>query len=415
MIVAQLRARKAGAPGYGVPHELHVRAHGGRPLWALNRWRSPFVGRFPGARPGAGLEHGSAGAALSRRARSRSKIAAAHSPVGREQERTPAMNDAESVRLLKFFTDVVAHQVGNHLTPLGCLGLDGECGALIGNIFDSYNRITSLCSLAVSQLEGVGALKMSIEKLRFTEEEQAGLELRGESAGWFVSIPRVRELLKREAEKFGASLSELQVEKGKLPQDKPLQQLDKILPNLAMFGIPLSHCVAEVAGGTWAWDSKSGPVGLGSIFGQTLRTDPLVEISGLDGACGNRVRVNVVFARAIVSNVISNAKRAMEGMPDSEPIEVNIWTEREFAVVHFRDHGCGMGSGKMERINRGEAVKSTKTEAGTHGIGLKCCGEMAREMGGSLKVISSRIGEGTLIELKMKLAGREVEGITGCS
>jgi hypothetical protein len=120
------------------------------------------------------------------------------------------------------------------------------------------------------------------------------------------------------------------------------------------------------------------------------------------------IRCNKIIRNLIFSNIIANAKRAMEQSEDAE-LQINIYKKDGYVVFEFRDNGCGMSEEIMTKLNFGERV-TTKQEPGEHGIGFQYCRDLAKKMSGRLYVKQSEIGKGTTVVLEALIIADEIEG-----
>jgi hypothetical protein len=100
----------------------------------------------------------------------------------------------------------------------------------------------------------------------------------------------------------------------------------------------------------------------------------------------------------MMNNLIGNAVESVGGSKGVK-VEVSYEVKGEEVEIRVRDNGEGMPREMVEKINRGEAVRSTKEEG--HGIGMEQIIKTIREMKGKMEV-KSKEGEGTEFVLRFK-------------
>ncbi|MBU0586833.1 ATP-binding protein [Candidatus Micrarchaeota archaeon] len=116
------------------------------------------------------------------------------------------------------------------------------------------------------------------------------------------------------------------------------------------------------------------------------------------------IHANPFFFSLIVSNMLSNAKRALEGKPPE--LKISIDKTDSMHITTFEDRGSGMTENQKELLNSG---KGTSTRQGKgHGEGFKYCQQLAQSMGGNLLVEKTEIGKGTTIVLTLPLIEMEL-------
>ncbi|MBD3336643.1 MAG: GHKL domain-containing protein, partial [Candidatus Eisenbacteria bacterium] len=113
----------------------------------------------------------------------------------------------------------------------------------------------------------------------------------------------------------------------------------------------------------------------------------------------------------VIEELLSNALRALEGS-ESRRIVLQIRCHRKFAILSVQDTGCGIPVREQHRIF--EAGISTRADGGT---GLHACRRILDPLGASLQLAHSAEGEGTTMELRVRLeqsSDRRREGDNEC-
>ena len=108
----------------------------------------------------------------------------------------------------------------------------------------------------------------------------------------------------------------------------------------------------------------------------------------------------------ILVNLISNAKYAMDGVPDQPhriTLQVNMSDDRTLCI-RVADNGEGIAPGNMTRI----FAHGFTTRKGGHGFGLHSCALAATEMGGTLTAHSDGPGKGASFALELPIHALEV-------
>lgn len=157
--------------------------------------------------------------------------------------------------------------------------------------------------------------------------------------------------------------------------------------NLVFTPEPLDALVAEVA-------AAMQPVLAGA--GITLQQ-----------ACepGLTVLADRELFKSLLFNFIDNARKAS---PQGSTIKLLGHVQQGEAELLVRDYGQGIPEKELEKIRQPFYMvdKSRSRKAGGAGLGLALCEEIARIHGARFS-IDSRVGEGTLITLRLPLAGAE--------
>jgi archaellum component FlaF (FlaF/FlaG flagellin family) len=108
------------------------------------------------------------------------------------------------------------------------------------------------------------------------------------------------------------------------------------------------------------------------------------------------IRGNYSDFSRMISNVINNA---VESREEEVKVEVSYGVKGEEVEVKVKDNGSGMPQEMIEKLNRGEAVGTTK-EYG-HGIGMEQILKTIKDMKGKMEVKSVE-GEGTEFVMRFK-------------
>ncbi len=105
------------------------------------------------------------------------------------------------------------------------------------------------------------------------------------------------------------------------------------------------------------------------------------------------VRADPEKMRQVFMNILINA---VQSIRDSGEIAITAQADDHYVAIAFRDTGCGMDAGELERIFW--PFYTTK-EKGT-GLGLAVCRKIVEAHGGDIRA-DSRPGEGTTITLRL--------------
>lgn len=136
---------------------------------------------------------------------------------------------------------------------------------------------------------------------------------------------------------------------------------------------------------------------------------PVLDGAGitLQQACepGLTVLADRELFKSLLFNFIDNARKAS---PQGSTIKLLGHVQQGEAELLVRDYGQGIPEKELEKIRQPFYMvdKSRSRKAGGAGLGLALCEEIARIHGARFS-IDSRVGEGTLITLRLPLAGTE--------
>jgi two-component system NtrC family sensor kinase len=106
----------------------------------------------------------------------------------------------------------------------------------------------------------------------------------------------------------------------------------------------------------------------------------------------------------ILVNLISNAKHAMDGVPDRpHHLTLRIGIEKSGASsrveMRVEDDGEGIAPEVLPRL----FAHGFTTRRNGHGFGLHSCALAAKEMGGSIEAQSEGLGRGAVFTLKLPM------------
>ena len=97
------------------------------------------------------------------------------------------------------------------------------------------------------------------------------------------------------------------------------------------------------------------------------------------------VSLNPMFLALIVSNITSNAKRAMEPAGTEGVLQLTTTVCDSVVRFEFADNGCGMSEEVLAKINSGIPVSTkatpTTSDSEQHGVGIAYCRVLAEKNG----------------------------------
>src|SRR6185295_5496209 len=114
-----------------------------------------------------------------------------------------------------------------------------------------------------------------------------------------------------------------------------------------------------------------------------------------------QVRGTEVKLCQVILNLIINASHAMDGTGRPGLIEVRWSKQGESVILQIIDNGSGIPPENLPRVF--ERFFTTKAPGVGTGLGLSICRELVESMGGAI-TITSTVGRGTTVEVKLKLA-----------
>jgi PAS domain S-box-containing protein len=106
----------------------------------------------------------------------------------------------------------------------------------------------------------------------------------------------------------------------------------------------------------------------------------------------------------ILVNLITNARQAMEDVPEEDRIlTINVSNDATHGYIIMQDRGCGIPQENLTRIfNHGFTTKPQG-----HGFGLHGAANAAKEVGGALTGASDGPGTGATFTLKLPISSSE--------
>lgn len=113
-----------------------------------------------------------------------------------------------------------------------------------------------------------------------------------------------------------------------------------------------------------------------------------------------QVRGSEVKICQVILNLIINASHAMEGTGRPGLIEVRWAKQGDLVTLQIIDNGSGIPPENLPRVF--ERFFTTKAPGVGTGLGLAICRELVESMGGTI-TITSTVGRGTTVEVKLKL------------
>ncbi len=109
-----------------------------------------------------------------------------------------------------------------------------------------------------------------------------------------------------------------------------------------------------------------------------------------------RVMGNSAELRAVFHNVIKNS---IEALPDGGDILISSDSQERFVRITVKDNGCGMDEETKQRVF--QPFFSTKGFELGRGLGLSGAYSIVHEHGGEIRIMESRPGAGTVVEIKI--------------
>src|SRR5207249_2046169 len=111
-------------------------------------------------------------------------------------------------------------------------------------------------------------------------------------------------------------------------------------------------------------------------------------------------RADAIMLRQVVLNLVNNALDAIEG---PGKVEIRTRLERSAigprrAIVTVRDTGCGIQAEHLAHVF--ELFFTTKEARGV-GLGLAVCQSLIEQHGGTIRVESPGVGQGTTVEFEL--------------
>ena len=332
------------------------------------------------------------------------------------EPRASKLSNEEFGKWFHLFFKAVSHEVGNSINIFRLFSAEKgwEKKETVTELIDSYTKLSILSSLASGKcyfewshacavfsrgrLEEIGIFQSSHPALDgYIEPNFDGIREVG-----LAEVREFRSLLlelsdhfreQAEAHKEGRSLFHLNraVECGSL--------LSGYLEGLMIGNIDFTADLMKLEIGDMA-DAHGSPIAV--KWSRTAAEHMLKTNMTCPADAGSMAVVaNPFFCTLIFENIASNAERAMETAGAEPEVELSVSPGEDTVSFRFTDRGCGMSKDVMDKLNSGERI-STKDEEGEHGLGFNYCAELARQMGGSLRVESSEEGKGTTVVLELR-------------
>ena len=137
---------------------------------------------------------------------------------------------------------------------------------------------------------------------------------------------------------------------------------------------------------------------------------PLVDRRGHrlqvdDRAPGLALPIDATRITQVIANLLHNAAKYT---PEGGEIALQLVREGDEAVLTVRDNGRGMDEALMARVFElfVQAEGTPERREGGLGVGLALAHSLAQLHGGSLRAHSDGLGQGSIFELRLPLAGR---------
>lgn len=109
------------------------------------------------------------------------------------------------------------------------------------------------------------------------------------------------------------------------------------------------------------------------------------------------VRADPLCAHQIFTNLLTNARKALEGISDPQ-VHLDFQADPNFLMVQVRDNGCGMDAEQLRTL----FVPFSSTFREGTGLGMSLVFQFVQAMGWDIRV-QSRPGAGTLASLKIPI------------
>lgn len=118
------------------------------------------------------------------------------------------------------------------------------------------------------------------------------------------------------------------------------------------------------------------------------------------------IQTDPVQLAQILVNLLTNAKEAMEGVPQGQrTLAIRLRREGENLAIDIQDSGPGIGPGKADQIFQAGFT----TKGAGHGMGLHFCALAARQLGGSIQARNAVSAPGAVFTLSIPAAAANRE------
>lgn len=312
------------------------------------------------------------------------------------------INDRQFAEAFRIFLLAVAHETGSPMNAVFSIAQKegNELHRLAKDLVNSYERLQQL------QIASSAPFSRSSSLSRFSDEEREGLCIRTDDSGAHsADIRKIREMGLEEVRNFRSILLQLErlSHEVEIKREDARDDFAKSLARMNRFGIMLSGCLEKLMLGTLDLEAEMMPMAADTLVRKGLSNALPASICYDRPETENMlVMANPIFSTLILTNLYSNAKRAMKQKGVEHDIIITAYRQDGRLLVECTDVGCGMPKEIMDKLNSGVAV-TTKEEEG-HGIGFQYCRELAEKMGGRLYVKESAEGIGTTVALELRHA-----------
>lgn len=118
------------------------------------------------------------------------------------------------------------------------------------------------------------------------------------------------------------------------------------------------------------------------------------------------IQTDPVQLAQILVNLLTNAKEAMEGVPEGRrTLAIRLRREGENLAIDIQDSGPGFGPGGADQTFQAGFT----TKGAGHGMGLHFCAIAARQLGGSIEAGNAVAGPGAVFTLRIPAAAANWE------
>lgn len=175
--------------------------------------------------------------------------------------------------------------------------------------------------------------------------------------------------------------------------DEQAQRMERLIEQLLV----LAHVDADSA-------LTREPTDLSHVVNGVVRDlQPLAEARSIDLKVSRGESALVLGDELKLSQMVANlVDNAIKYSPESAPVSVAVWQNRDNAYVAVADAGDGIPASEFnqifQRFHRADVVQ--RNGRGGHGLGLPLCRWIARAHGGDVTV-SSRVGEGSIFTVRL--------------
>jgi signal transduction histidine kinase len=296
----------------------------------------------------------------------------------------------------------VEHEVANSIPTLHLVShQQGKGGETVNALITSYRNLESFRSL--SEAASVHDLKALLSELQGKDVNEISVK-DGEDAWEQVHAASLETVRRFRSLLLGASAM--------FPVTNDMSESTRSnLIRVVKYGSMLAEALEKLMDGSFDFamdmvaQRVTGNSSLEAACNQCASENICFCSFASESMNGVRISSNPFFMRLIISNIISNAKRASGEAKGEALIDVCVTRTRAGMIAaSFTDHGCGMSEDVVGKLNSGVQVSTKPNDGGTHGLGFAYCRELAEKMGGRLYVESSAEGKGTTVVLELREA-----------